>query len=574
MALSQALLRHFAPIAVQIACLLTLLPMFHLSAQTAYEPTLPATTEVQNSGYFPTITEDILLRGPYDARSYGNNVEGPDNRGLAAAGLFRYYNNEPDFYQRNDSFFRPVNNVLGVFTPHDSLVLESQRLQYTSFSADPYLNIFTRAYKPELAHLKLGLLYFDVLWLGTGVIYSDFKSNPALNRRSVRGDDDEDGWLGYVELGVRGVVRITDSIFFSLVANVIYLPFENKLGLSLGNSGSPGINFNFVYNDVVGEWDIVFYDQFYGRPGLEVFVDADSPAYDRAGRYSFGFLTDRSNNFYNDGAAFFSNALGFNASRALLDNQWRFYFGIRHVDFWRTFDFEDHGKSDSLDLIMQYEGSKIPFAPRLTYGYISNDGFRSLLHQFHLGLTGRITENLDWAGSVGYGFSTGDTTEAARFLWSLALNHNLSRSTRHGISLGERYFENEFVSDTRYSRYIRYYLDQLITSRFNAGFFAQFAEGETSTTALFPTRDRMGFGLSLAYRPLDFTSINAFALYEQNDLAGSVFDDSARWLYRVQMTQQLGHRLTGNVFYQYEDFRSDVRQFSEHVCGLSLRRYF
>ncbi|MEN3939846.1 hypothetical protein WJU23_01025 [Prosthecobacter sp. SYSU 5D2] len=556
--------------------MLTLLPIGHVTAQTAYEPTLPASTEVQSAGYFPTITEDILLRGPSDSRSLGiglgpDAAGGPDGRGQVASGLFRYYDNNPDFYQRNIDFFRPVNNVLGHFTPHDSFVLESQRLQHVSFSADASLNLFTRTFNPELAHVKLGMLYFDVLWVGSGVVYSDFKGDMPV---TVNGDDDEDGWIAYVELGVRGLVRITDSIYFSVVANVIYLPFENKLGFALGNSGNSGIDFNFAYNDTIGEWEILLYNRFTGRPGLEIFVDSSSTAFDRAGRYSFGFLTDRSNDFFNENTALFGNTVGFAASRALFGNQWRLFFDIGHGDFWQTFDFDNHGTRDFLNLAMQYEGSSIPFAPRFSYGYVSNDGYRSLLHIFELQLTGRITENIDWAGSVGYATSTGDTSENDNFIWSLSLNHDLSRSTRHGVSMGENYFQNEFISDTRFARYLRYSLDQRITSRFNAGFFAQFSENETSTTDLFPTRDRMGMGLSLTYRPLDFTSINAFALYEQSDSDREVFDDSARWLYRIQLNQQLGHRLTGNVFYQYEEFRSDLTQFSEHVCGLSLRRYF
>lgn len=558
---------------VKIAILAVLTPFSPALSQTAVNPALPVTTEVYGAGYFPTITEDILLRGPNDSRSLGQGlgpgvVEGPDNRGLVATDLFRYYDNDPDFYQRNQGFFRPINRGLGVFTPHDALTVETNRLQNASFTVDGQLGLLTRAFNPDLAHIKAGPLYFDVLWLGAGVIYSDYNGDLShLPRES------QDGWAAFIELGVRGLLRITDSIYISAVANVIYLPFENEVALRFGNRDNPSLLLRFNLNEQLGEWEILFFNEFRGVSGLDFLVNADVTATDRAGRYQFGYQTGRSNDFYSRNEAWFINTIGFYASRPVFDNQWRFGFRYEHADFWRSFSFDNHRPRDHLELAMQYEGSVIPFAPRFSYEYISNDGYESLLHLFRLHLTGRITENINWYGMGGYALTSGFANERNQFIWRIDLDHTISRNTRHMLSFGEDYFYNELVPDTRTARYVRYSIDQRITSRFSATAFGQYSHKERSSDERFPMRDRFGAGLWLTYRPLDFTDIRGLVFYDQADQT-TTDDDSSRWLYRIEVNQQLGHRLTGNIFYQYEEFNHDVRPFSEHFMGVSMRRYF
>jgi len=576
MAMQKKRIYHIAKCLAQVAGVMGALATANAIGQSANaDPTLPVATDGQmTTGYFPTLTEDTLLQGPMDARSRGYglspySVEGPDNRQQTASGLFRYYDPEPDFYQRHGDFFRPINRGLGVFTPRDAATIESKRLQNASLTMDGGLTMLTRSFNPDLATVKAGPLYFDVLWLGAGVIYSDFNGDQKISQ----GDSNDDGWAAFVELGVRGLVRITDSIYFSAVANLIYLPFENELALRFGNGDDAGLNFRFNYNEILGEWEILFFDEFRGVAGLDFFVDADSPAIDRAGRYSFGFLNDRSNDLYDERQAFFINTVGFYAGRPLFDNEWRLGFGIEHSDYWRSFSFDEHAKREWLGLWMQYEGSLIPFAPRFSYEYVSNDGYRSMIHQLAIQLTGRITENISWRSKVGYGFSTGDTIERNDFLWQVSLEQELTRSTRHWITVGQDYINNEFASDTRRATYYRYGIDQRITSRFNARAFLQYAEGEESTTALFSIRDRFTTGLILSYHPLDFTAIKGTVLYEQIDQT-STSEDQKRWLYRIELNQQLSHRLTGNVFYQYEEMNSDARPFTEHFMGVSMRRYF
>jgi hypothetical protein len=80
--------------------------------------------------------------------------------------------------------------------------------------------------------------------------------------------------------------------------------------------------------------------------------------------------------------------------------------------------------------------------------------------------------------------------------------------------------------------------------------------------------------MSLVYNPLDFTSILGTALYESADQIGDDFGDADRWIYRLELQQQLGYRLTGRLFYQYEDRQSRSNGFNEHMAGMSMRRFF
>lgn len=544
----------------------------------AYEPMLPQTVATDATGYFPTMTEDVLLRGAYDARSLGIDgmiVDGPDTLGQTASDIFPYSEPQPDFYGRNRGFFRPLNKVLGTFTPHDALTMESNRLQNVVFTADADLSLLTRAFEPELAHIKAGPLYFDVLWLGAGVYFSDYNGRHELNPVTTDNDGNGDGWTGFVELGVRGLIRFTDSIYISTVANVIYLPFENELGIGFGNSEYAGILTRLNINHVAAGWELLFYDEFQGRPGINFYPDADAPAFDQSGRYSFGFLDNRSAGLYNSGFVYFVNSVGFLASRAMFDNQWRLNFGIEHADYWQTFHFDNHGKRDWLRLAMQYEGTVIPFAPLLSYEYYSVDGYRSLTHLVQLQLTGRLTENVSWLGMAGYMFNTGDQQENNSFIWEFNLDQTLTRSTHHWLSMGETFLKHEFAPETRTAKYIRYGIDQRIAARLTASAFVQYSENETSTNpqSSFKARDRFGAGFNLSYRPLDFTNILASALYEQND-QHHYDEDTHRWLFRLEVNQQLAHRLTGNVFYQYEEADQTDNPFTEHFFGMSLRRYF
>ncbi len=540
----------------------------------AQEPMLPVQPS-EPSGFFPTLNDMSVLRSQDYARSLGRaqipELDGPDGRLQTATDLFYYQDGiDPNFYQTHSRYFAPVDDVLGVFTPQDALTYELESFDNTALTLDSRISALTRRYSPEQAHVKLGLLSFDLLWLGAGVVYTDFYGD-----RQYKGDND-DGWSGFVELGMRGSLRLTDTIHLTAIANLMYLPFENRLALRFGNYNEPSLLARLNWSESYGPWDLLLYNEFRGLMGVNLYADAQTLEEDRYGRYFYGFRENaRSNEFQNDELALFYNRVGFKANRPVFDEQWRYSFEVDHTDYWHTWDFDDHFKRERLSTWLGYEGSLIPFAPRFIYDLISIDGFNSLWHRLAAEFTGRITENLNWRGMAGYRYTTGTTRESDGFVWEGALDHHLTRNTWHSISVGENFHDNELFPEVLASRFARYTINHRIDKTFYIRAFAQFANNETIMDDL-DERDRWSLGASLIYNPLDFTSIIGTVMYESLDqLNRSTQDDDAdRWIYRLELQQQLGFRLTGRLFYQFEDRQATSNNFTEHLAGMSVRRFF
>jgi len=563
----------FKPAAIATACLL---PAFHAGAQDILiEPPLPVHYTMADQGYFPTTVESTLLRGASDARSIGggqlNNEEGPDLSAQIATDIFPYEDPQPNFYQRHPGVFKPLDQSLGWLTPHNAFTFEPDSYDNTSATIDARLGVLTRQFSPELAMLKAGPLYFDLLWVGAGITWSDFAGNRDFDK--IIGDRNGDGATAFIDLGIRGLVRFTDTLYLSIVANLMYLPYENEFAIRFGSGSNAGLTTRLNYSETVAGWDLLLYSEFLGRPGLNWYGQGTMDETDRAGRYFYGFQTsDAANEFYNENFVFFTNQVGLNANRLVFDNQWRLYIALDHTDYWRTFNFEDHTQREHAGISLGYEGTVIPFAPRISYDAYSYDGYESLWHRAYLDLTGRLTENLSWISRTGYSLTTGSRDELDQFLWQIGLDHTITKNTMHWIRFGEGIFDNEVSAESLTSRFVSWGLDQRLGSRLFFRTFAQFADSETIIPTL-ETRERFGAGMTIRYQPLDFTQISATVLYENIDQAAQS-SDRDRWLYRTELNQQLGLRLTGNLFYQYEVNSTDPGAFKEHVLGMTMRRYF
>jgi len=540
------------------------------------EPALPKEiTTAEATGFFPTQAEFPLLRGAADSRSLGVGWDslGPDVRMQTASGIFPYAEPAPNFYQRNPALFRNMDHLLGVFTPNDAWTvegLEDRGLRNTALTFDANLGLLTRTFSPDLAMVKAGPLYFDLLWIGAGAVWSDYNGVQL-------GPNNNDGMIGYIDVGLRGLLRLTDTIYLSVAGQLMYLPSINEFAFTLGAGNQSALAVDLFYGDTLGEWDVSFTSQFFGRPGLNFFANTTDAGADRAGRYWFGIQQARANqfrNFEDENAAFFGNLLALSASRLVFDNQWRFWSIIRHTDFWRGFDFDNHGKREQLSLILGYEGSTIPFAPRISYDLWSFDGYESLWHQFMLQFTGRLTENINWIGSTGYLFGTGNSTNTGRYLWNMQFAHTLTARTNHTLSFGENFFTNDIADDALTSRYISYGINHHFARNLSLSLFAQVSDRENHIAGgnrAGNTSERAGGGATLTYQPLDFTSITASVLHDRSLQPVDLYD---RWVSRISINQQLSLRLTGHVFYMYEESNGRQRPFTEHAIGASLRRFF
>lgn len=579
--------RHFSPYVFALSCVYTQLSQADPSAavsapaeegmqvnpihQDTLVNSIPADTQAtEPSGFFPT-SADLALLGDKDYPRVSFTQEGPDARSQLASDLFMYESGQQDFFSRNREAFAPVNRVLGIFTPHKTFTMELPNAPLAGMTFDGNFPIFTRAYQPENAHIKAGPLAFDLLWLGAGALWSDYNGPITFT------DGAEDGWLSFIELAVRGTLRFTDTLFLSFSANLIYLPGSNEVAFQMLNNAAPTAAFELFYQKRLGTWDLLFFDRFMGRPGIDAFAQLREEGVDRAGRYQFGFFdAGRRTEFFASDNVWFVNQVAGRASSMIGTTDWRFQGEVDHFDFWRSFDFDNHNSRDSLGLLLGYEGNSIPFAPALLYRVSTFDQFESFFHRLQLQFEGRITENVTASASGGYLWSSGLDPNLSSALWNVGVNHRFSQRGNHGFGMGQQLFEDPFSPEVLFTTYYRYFVNYQLAQRLNAAAYAQYSDGEriVSRDPRIGVGDVNFYSVSgvLTFRPWDFTSVTGSIIYQRTE-PGDVMGESERWLYRLQVMQRLASRLTLQAMYQFEDFDGGI-SFNEHLVSMSLRWYF
>jgi hypothetical protein len=535
---------------------------------TLVSTTVPPVTEAEMAGYYPTAS-DLFLLGDQDYPRRSFTQEGPDASSQLASDIFMYESGEQDFYARNREMFDPINRVLGVFTPQKAFTAEFSALPLSGIALDGGFPIFTRTFEPRNAHLKLGPLAFDLIWLGAGALWSDF--NGVNNFPAGQ----EDGWISFLEVAVRGNLQITDTIHLSWLANLVYLPGTNEIALSSLNNGFPNVALDLFFQRRVGTWDILLSDRFYARPGLDLFAELAVDGFDRSGRYQFGFYGREGQiNTYDTRNVWLTNEISAKATTMIPEADWRFWLNLQHLDFWQSFDFDDHQSRDTLEALLGYEGNSIPFAPSLSYTVSTFDQFESFWHRVQLMFNGRLTENIQASAMGGYLWTSNLDPQQVNYLWSLGLTHQFSQKGSHAINVGQNLFEDPFSPEVQFATYYRYNIDYQLAKKLTAGAYVQYSDGEfIVSTARRGTGDFETYlvGATLQFQPFDFTRITGLLAYEDGE-----FDNAApydRWVYRVMLTQQLASRLTLETLYQFEDFKG-VADFNEHLVSMSLRWYF
>ena len=517
--------------------------------------------------YFPTEAEADLIGGDYRRGNALNEIRPP---GYPANydETFPYADPQPNFYARHDAFFGPLDDTLRHLTPNDSVLLGgNSQLEHFSYAVDANWPIFFRGYDPNRAHVKAGPLYLDVLSAGAGVIYSDFRSQ---NGRDPFPDGADDGWLSYLDLTVRAYVRITDRFYLAAAATFFYLPGENEFGVRVGAGAGPATLAYLNYEDEWGLWDVRGYDRFSAYLGGDIYADASDPAYDRAGRYSFGFQDNgnRSSPYFDSDTVAFVNELGAQASRPV-GYDWRSHFHMGRRDFWRSYDFDEHGERYHAGVLLGYEGSRLPFSPYIAYDGYTNDEFESLFHTAYVGGNGRITDNLRITARGGYLWSTGADSDTERWLWNVGLTHDISEDTVHSLRGGQDFFASDFSDDFVVSEFIRYNIGHQLAETLYISGFAQLSEDEGLTDDSF-TGHRELYGGRLTFLPRGHTRMQAGATVERRRQA-PVDVVEERYLYFLSIDQQIATRTTADFRYQFEEVDG---RFDEHFFRFGVTRYF
>ena len=428
----------------------------------------------------------------------------------------------------------------------------------TSFEFQGGIPLFTRQFNPEDAHLKVGPFYFQALWVESGVLYSDYHG-PA-----VFAPGEEDGWLGYSSFGFRMAARLTPSLYLAADGEVIYVYGTNELGFRSGLNGGPFAS--LVYETEWGSWEIRAFAEF----GTGSFYDAfGSDAYDRAGRYSFGFYGRYDEGLLYD--PYLYTRVGVEAS-TLTTPDWRLTLTADHTDYWYLGDdtSEDHHAREHFGALYGAEPNTVPFTPWFSYDLYSDDSFDTAYHTIYAGGSGRLSENVYFDGRAGYFWTSNDFSNNEHWLWNIGLRHRINERTSHGIRVGQDFFMNDFSIDSTISTFFQYYIDHQVSDRLSVHAFAQWSTDEfLSGPYVGGEYESEIYGVRANYRITDRLTFDTGYLIEErrNNDTGVQFERS---IYDANLNARIGLRSTGYLRYQHED--TDF--YYEDVYMAGIRRYF
>lgn len=496
----------------------------------------------------PRDAEQMAVFGQWDAGT------GPDQDG---------------FYQRNRRMFTPINRTLQFLSPETISLVEAEPLGRGGLSFNT-VGPFTRAFDPNAAHVKAGPLYFDLLSIQAGALWSELNGD----RTFLAGE--EPGWLFYIGLTGRLAVRLTDQFFITAVADLYYLPRSNEVGVGLGRLGlgqQTFLRLNYIFYP--GQWEMLAYAE---AGVLTRWGDVLSPlrddAYERRGRYSFGRIDDRREKSYDfSGDDIYPYAEGGLLGNRAFGTDWRLFTGIRHREIWQSFDFNDNRSVSEAFARTVYQSAVWPISPYAEYRILSPDRLDSFRHRAQVGATSRLTQYLTADAGVGYFWTTGQgTDDRSDFTWFAGLQHDLTERTFHSIRVEQDYQLND-LSNEYFGTQATYAINHRFTNYLGARAFANYFYGDDLTTG---ERDieSWRFGVRTTASLYWGTDLSLLGFYDETIRKGAGGIRSESLILRATLGKELLPRLYGEVGYQFEDFESGPTGFDEHLLFMNLTRYF
>lgn len=519
----------------------------------------PTETEWDKIGsYYPRIRRDLAGGDPSDPRTQ------------APSGLWPYPTADTGHFQLLPS---AVDPFLGLVTPpgggvHVQGSNPTAGGGFTLGADAPYL---TRAFNPERATFKLGLMYVDVLALSAGLLYSDFQGDREFS------DDVKDGWLSVVSMHLRVVVPLTQNIYLSAEGEIYYLPGTNRFGVSVGDSGGLGFGagVRVAYEKYVNGWWVSASDTVGFVNELSDLTDRVSvDEIDIAGRYRFGRgeeIGSRDTDFLDEDRLLFGNRAAITAIGPL-SSSWRLEVNLSRSDFYPLDSDQDNYSFMEASTVAQYEGQDWRFAPFVGMRSSTRDDFERFQHEVFAGVRGPITQRLRLFSRVGYTFATGserDDEEAV--LYELGFVHAVGPYTEQSLS-GGQVVDYSSTGDTRVGRYIRYSLNQRLSSRVDASFFTQISNAKNTDSGITGTTRTIGG--TIGANITDFIRLDLLQAYDQfDDEDGS---DSERLVLSARLGRRIAPGLFANLLYRFEDVETDEAgsSFTEHLYMMNITKQF
>lgn len=452
-----------------------------------------------------------------------------------------------------------------------------------------------RGSRPDGAEVKIGDFYLDILYLSASLLYSDNVNLTETNRKSDVG--------GAITLGVTGLYQLNEGLQVSVSGAFIYLPFENKAGISGFGLVDPFAQFALdsqslfsagaIYDTQIGGWQMSVYDDFriVNRTLYSLGEQADLDFYDgetfdgqsdfRKQRvYSAPTSGGRVNRRTTQSASSFDiseltyiNTAGVTLSRVLppeIDTR----FGYYHQNFWysgsqRSLTGTLPSSQDMFFARAESIRENLRFKPYAFYNARTTDTQSGWDQYVGGGVRGPVTDYINFDGNVGYVFSgnNGNTS----LIWQLELEHEISPTMSHRVG----YYRTLTEPDRQLRETYQYQIRKILGPYLTSGAFARhsiFSDLDTNTELL--TEDQAGIFLNYDLAEQGKLAFQGF--YSKNSFNDPTINDYESWTFRAIYSRQLAATIYGDFIYQFErrDSSAANDSYYENLVAIRLTKTF
>ena len=468
---------------------------------------------------------------------------------------------------------------------------EHLNVSYRPPGLDPNLNIpfiKARSKKEPEANFNFGPFHLDLLHWNNTLVASN-----NINRVDSGAESDI---IAASILNMRLTTEIASFFNFTLNGSAVWLPFENRVGISGFGLVAPSLEVTPIfdatakYENTLGRWDmellnstnISSYDVFSttveGRSAIWQPLEFDS--IDRAGNYSLGPSEQTRQSFSDNLTAGtdtdnvrITNLTGLTLSR-WIPTQSKLSVSTYHREyFYPTQDVPQGIRySEGVTVKVTNQRENMRFKPFAIYKVQrSNILYRGEL--FRAGIRGPITDYTSLVASTGYSKLTPreDSVTSSKQIYRLAITNDLTPTLTHsfGVERVPRESGTESVTTTWF-----YELYKIINGNLTYAFRLDNNETETDNKKGDTRRQSSSLRQSLAYNMGDRGSFTINNLIQSNEADALNTFTRDRFQLTFSYNRQLSDDTTLNTSYRYTKSESSqvISSFTESLVYVNLKK--
>ena len=434
-----------------------------------------------------------------------------------------------------------ADNYLSPFVPQEAVWYSPDARSSTRVAWDSGLYLRQDI---DIGHsqIQAGPLFIDFTQIEADALYSDISGPYSKIVPS-------DGFIAAIGLYFNIDLRLSTRTFLTASGVAYYVPTSNRFGLYL--LGGSNTYAHFEHSFEWGRWDVTVFDYLDVLTPLSYLLQnaATSPAYDRSGLYTLGFLTSGFDHPFDSDLLYIRNTVGIRGA-TFLGPDVRLSTGYEHYDDWFGGNLHHLANLDHYYAGVFYEPKDWWFMPWATYDAYFFDNYGSSLQQVYVGATMPFSPSLSAYARVGWawlGGHAGRGIDDGNLVWDVGVNHRISPSWTESLAVGNSYRISPLLATTSglYATYTISFTPP--ESRF-------FASGSVTYAHIEPQSETDWLATVMAGMNIDeYTSIRGIVMYSPSD-----WDSGNRsiWMYRAELDRILTPTVNLRLIYQYTDYET------------------